>query len=121
MNEQEIELYIKFNAHCFFEEDIDLIREELSILNDDEEIEVENIHLYNPNLVFLSSIFCGIVGTDRLLIEDYSCAFLKRITAGGFLVWWVIDWFLIKDEAKNRNRERILAVRQKSISDKKEE
>jgi len=43
------------------------------------------------------------------------------MTAGGFFVWWVIDWFLIEDEAKNRNRERILAVRQKHISDKKED
>jgi len=121
MNEREIEIYMKLNAHYFFEEDINLIREELSILNDDEATTVRGVFLSEPKLALLASILGGFWGADRAMVGDRLSAFLKFMTAGGFFVWWVIDWFLIEDAAKNRNRECILAVRQKNISDKKED
>jgi serine/threonine protein kinase len=42
-------------------------------------------------IAFFLSLLIGFYGADRFYLGKYGTAFLKLGTAGGYLVWWVID------------------------------
>ena len=49
----------------------------------------------NWGIALLLSIFVGYFGVDRFYMGQIGLGIVKFITAGGFLIWWVIDIILI--------------------------
>lgn len=44
---------------------------------------------------FTLSLLLGIFGADRFYVGRYGLGVLKLLSAGGYLVWWVIDVILL--------------------------
>lgn len=44
--------------------------------------------------VALSSVL-GFLGADRFYLEHYKTGALKLLTIGGFLIWWLVDIYLV--------------------------
>ncbi|MFO7747815.1 MAG: TM2 domain-containing protein [Orrella sp.] len=64
-----------------------------------------NAQAYNPVVIFGFSVFLGALGIDRFLLGQILLGILKLITAGGFGLWVIIDWFLIAGTARDKNLE----------------
>jgi hypothetical protein len=54
----------------------------------------------NWTVCMLVSLFLGVLGIDRFLMGHIGKGFLKMFTAGGFLVWAVIDFIRIVQKKK---------------------
>ena len=46
-------------------------------------------------VLVLLAVLVGPLGFDRFYLGKYGTGVLKLITGGGFLIWWLIDLFLI--------------------------
>lgn len=44
--------------------------------------------------MFLISFFVGGLGVDRFVAGYVAAGLLKLCTAGGFGIWWIVDWAL---------------------------
>jgi|YelNatPaOPRAMG01_1025707.scaffolds.fasta_scaffold287569_2 TM2 domain-containing membrane protein YozV len=57
-------------------------------------------------LALILSILFGPFGVDRFYVGDMLAGALKLITFGGFLIWYIIDFFLIMGRADDYNRRK---------------
>ena len=65
----------------------------------------------DPTAALLLSIFLGVLGVDRFYIGDIGLGVAKLLTGGGFFIWGIIDWFLIRNAAAAKNTAAIREVR----------
>lgn len=56
------------------------------------------------------SVCLGTIGVDRFYLGQVGWGFLKLFTAGGFLLWWFADLFLIQAAADRHNQEVLGAL-----------
>jgi len=59
----------------------------------------------NPVVAFGWGIFLGVLGIDRFYVGHIFLGILKLLTAGGFGIWVIVDWFLIGSAARDVNIE----------------
>jgi len=110
MNLIDAEKYIKINGYYFPEDKIDIIKDKLLELNDINSDKVQNLVLCEPNIALFMSILGGFLGKDYFFIGDIGLGLLKLFTLGGLGIWWIADWFTIRDKAKEENFNRILYI-----------
>ena len=65
----------------------------------------------DPTAALLLSIFLGVLGVDRFYIGDIGLGVAKLLTGGGFFIWVIIDWFLIRNATAAKNTAVIREVR----------
>ena len=65
----------------------------------------------DPTAALLLSIFLGVLGVDRFYVGDIGLGVAKLLTGGGFFIWVIIDWFLIRNAAAAKNTAAIREVR----------
>ena len=65
----------------------------------------------DPTAALLLSIFLGVLGVDRFYVGDIGLGVAKLLTGGGFFIWVIIDWFLIRDATAAKNTAAIREVR----------
>ena len=66
-------------------------------------VNLNDITFSHPNVALLLSIFLGCIGFDRFYIKSYAIGICKLLTGGGCGIWWLLDIFLIKNAAKQKN------------------
>jgi TM2 domain-containing membrane protein YozV len=59
----------------------------------------------NPNTALILSLFFGGLGIDRFYIGDTGKGLVKLFTLGGFIIWTIVDWFLIKGACNEMNHQ----------------
>mgnify|MGYP002623185782 CR=1 FL=1 len=64
--------------------------------------------LKSPTTVLLVSIFLGSLGIDRFILGQKFMGVLKLVTAGGCLIWTIIDWFTSGDRTRKYNTKMLL-------------
>ncbi len=57
----------------------------------------------NQTHIFVFSLFLGFIGVDRFALGQPVLGILKLLTLGGFLVWALIDLFLVGGSARRKN------------------
>jgi len=69
----------------------------------------DNFDLYfaarqkDPPVALTLSIAFGTLGIDRFYIGNVILGILKLITFGGFIIWTIVDWFLIMGSTRKAN------------------
>jgi hypothetical protein len=81
---------------------------ELEIKSQNPNEDLSTLNFKNPTALVFVSIFLGSLGIDRFAVGDTGLGVIKLLTGGGGGLWWLIDIFLIKDRAKQVNREMII-------------
>lgn len=110
MEINRIDSFILHNRNCFADDDIPFIRMHLEAVDDSRWPLLSTIHLKDPQVALMLSIFGGPIGFDRFYIGDYMLGALKTITCGGLLIWAIIDLFIIKNSAQKYNKSQLIQV-----------
>lgn len=79
-------------------------------LTPEKEEQLANTRFKSPGKIFAASFFLGILGLDRFLIGDWGKGLVKLLTAGGLTIWWLVDWFLIMEETRRKNMEKLMKI-----------
>ena len=110
VNPNLVQNYLMANAKNLPEVSIEEIRAKLSSLSQEEFNRVQIVSLKDTFVVFLLSLFLGCYGIDRFMLEQIGLGILKLLTGGGCGIWWLIDLFLIMEETKKTNYEKIMSA-----------
>jgi TM2 domain-containing membrane protein YozV len=107
MEAQKVDMYIMSNAKFFESHQINVIRERLLAIDDSKWALISSIELKDPSTSLIISILAGSLGIDRFMIGDTGLGIGKLLTCGGFGIWAIIDWFMIKGATKEKNMQKI--------------
>lgn len=107
MEAQKVDMYVMSNAKFFESHQINVIRERLLTIDDSKWAMVSSIELKDPQTSLIISILAGSFGIDRFMIGDTGLGIGKLLTCGGFGLWTIIDWFMIKGATKEKNMQKI--------------
>ena len=110
VNPNLVQNYLMANAKNLPEVSIEEIRAKLSSLSQEEFNRVQVIPLKDTLVIFLLSLFLGYYGVDRFMLGQVGLGILKLLTGGGCGIWWLIDLFLIMEETKKTNYEKIMSA-----------
>lgn len=104
----KLDMWAITNASFFPEERMPYLKDRLSRLPESHFDALYAVKLHNPTTILLFSIFLGELGVDRFMIGDTGIGIGKLLTCGGFLIWWIIDLFLIQGRTKEKNFENVI-------------
>lgn len=110
VNPNLIQNYLMANAKNLPEVSIEEIRAKLSSLSQEEFNRVQVVPLKDTLVIFLLSLFLGHYGVDRFMLGQVGLGILKLLTVGGCGIWWLIDLFLVMEETKKTNYEKIMSA-----------
>ena len=105
MEAQKVDMFIITNAKFFESHQVNVIRERLVALDDSKWAMISTIQFKDPTTALIISIFGGHYGIDRFYIGDTGLGIAKLLTCGGFVVWTIVDWFLIQGLTREKNME----------------
>lgn len=103
MDAQKVDMYLMTNSKYFESYQLPMIRERLLQLDDDKWPQLQMLQLKDPTIFLIISLLGGELGIDRFMLGDVGLGIVKLITCGGLGIWYIIDWFLIMQAAKERN------------------
>lgn len=103
MDSQKVDMYLMTNSKYFESYQLPMIRERLLQLDDDKWPQLQMLQLKDPTIFLIISLLGGELGIDRFMLGDVGLGIVKLITCGGLGIWYIIDWFLIMQAAKERN------------------
>lgn len=108
MSEAEARAYMTRNAQYFEASDTETLV--YQIVKSGFNIgELEILTFKSPKLAAVLSVTLGWLGVDRFYSGNYIMGIIKLLTFGGSAIWWIIDWFLIKEAVKCKNRDKLYA------------
>lgn len=110
MTYAEATAYIEKNKEYLPEEYLETILTCLITADDRLANAMVETKLIKPAQMKLVSIFLGVFGIDRFVIDDFIPGLIKLATLGFFGIGWIIDIFRIKKDTKYYNAERILSL-----------
>jgi TM2 domain-containing membrane protein YozV len=70
---------------------------------DEHDISTVAMQFKDPSVALVLSILIGWLGADRFFLGDIGLGVLKLLTCGGIGIWWLIDIFLVMDNARRYN------------------
>lgn len=73
------------------------------------------------DIALVLSVLAGTWGVDRFYVGDIGMGLLKLLTVGGCGILWIVDWFLIRGRADDRNRGKAIEIAQVLLSDHSQE
>lgn len=111
--EEKIDMFLAQNRKYLPKYKIPYIKETLMGLS---ESRLKTILMYgnqefkDPTMVLVVSLFLGELGIDRFILGEVGAGILKLITAGGFGIWYIVDWFIIMDKTRNYNYNELMEL-----------
>lgn len=103
MDSQKVDMFMMINSKYFEGHHLNTIREKLMTLDESQWQRLQLTQFKDPTTALLISIFVGPYGIDRFYIGDTGMGVGKLLTCGGFMVWTIVDWFLIQGATKEKN------------------
>lgn len=107
MESQKVDMFILTNSKYFESYQVTQIREKLIEMDDSKWAEISTLQFKDPTTSLIVSILAGSLGIDRFMIGDTGIGIGKLLTCGGFGIWSIVDWFLIKGATKEKNMAKI--------------
>lgn len=110
MDQNKIDMFVAFSGNKFPSDRIWLMRKQLEKVDDSKLMYIQSIEYKDPTTLLIVSILIGGFGIDRFMLGQIGIGVGKLLTCGGFGVWTIIDWFLIRDAAKEINYQKFSQV-----------
>lgn len=108
MDHNKIDLFIGTMIDKFNNDDLNTIRSRLEKLDNNKINTLQTLDYKNPTIILIFSLFLGIFGIDRFMLNQPILGILKLISLGGFGIWAVIDWFIIMKASRKINFKKFL-------------
>jgi hypothetical protein len=108
MDQNKIQSFVMANSGKFDPFQLQNVIERLKELPDDRYLMLAGMELRDPTMLLLISVFAGYLGVDRILIGQTGLGIAKFLTCGGLGIWWIVDLFLIMDETKRNNFQKVI-------------
>ena len=109
MDSYKVDLFLITNAKYFESHQIPAIKKMIQDLDDDKFITLQTLDLKDPTIALVLSLL-NIVAPfsfDRFYVGDIGLGIIKLLTCGGFLIWIIVDWFIIMERARQVNYEKL--------------
>lgn len=108
---EAINSFLISKSEYFKKEDLETIRQRLNKLSIEQILSLSSISLINPNLMRLTPLLIFVfgaigMGIDRIILGQIGRGLLKIFTAGGFLIWFIVDCFTITSRTKDYNMKK---------------
>ena len=107
-NKDKVSFYLAANSKYFPTTTIPELKKILEGLDEDRFLVVTSTNYTDPMTALIVSILIGNLGIDRFIVGDIGLGIAKLLTAGGCLIWWFVDLFLIMDRAKETNYNKLI-------------
>ena len=107
MDAQKVDMFIMMNAKYFEGHHLPQIRDRLLQMDDGKWSVVQTIQYRDPTTMLIVSLLAGQFGIDRFMIGDTGLGVGKLLTCGGFMIWTIVDWFLIMGATREKNMEKL--------------
>ncbi len=107
MEAQKVDLFLMTNSKFFEESQIAGIRDRLLSIDDSKWGLIQTLQFKDPTTSIIVSILAGGIGIDRFMIGDTGIGLGKLFTCGGFGIWTIVDWFMIKGATKEKNMTKL--------------
>lgn len=103
MDSQKVDMFIMANGKYFESHQLFQIREKLLQMDDSKWFILQSMQFKDPVACLVISLLVGNLGIDRFYVGDTGLGIAKLLTCGGFMIWAIVDWFLIMGIAKEKN------------------
>lgn len=110
MEQQKVDAFIMTNQKYFPDEKIMYLKEKLKAMDDSKLSLISTIKLKDPTTLLIVSLFLGVLGVDRFMLEDKGMGILKLCTLGGCGILALIDLFSISKKTKEWNFNKIMTL-----------
>lgn len=110
MEQSRIDMFIAVMGNKFPGEKLMLIRNQLEKVDNSQLSVIQSVDYKDPTTLLIISIFLGGLGIDRFVLGQTGMGIGKLLTCGGMGIWTIIDWFLIRDQAKELNFQKFSQV-----------
>jgi len=107
MEENKVDMFLMANGKYFESIQIPMIRDQLLKLDDSKWTMLQSLNLKNPTTLLIVSLLVGQLGIDRFMVGDTGLGIAKLLTCGGFMIWTIVDWFLIMGITRKKNYEKL--------------
>lgn len=108
MDAQKVDMYLMSHSKYFESHNIAIIRDMMLKADDSKMMAVMSINLKDPTAIVIFSVVVGVLGIDRFMLGDVGLGVLKLLTCGGLYIWFIVDWFMVVNRAKEINYESLM-------------
>ena len=105
MDKSKVNMWLGINAENFDIQDLNLVRENLEKIDEDNLMLLQATSFQKPSTILLIAIF---LGWERFWLEDIGLGIVKIVTCYGCGIWWLIDIFSAKKRAQKYNLEKFM-------------
>lgn len=110
MDSQKVDMFIMTNSKFFEAHQVAQIRDRLLQMDDSKWGMIQTLQFKDPTTSLIISLLGGSLGIDRFMIGDTGLGIGKLLTCGGLGIWAIIDWFMIMDATREKNKTKIQQV-----------
>ncbi len=103
VDSQKVDMFLMMNSKYFEERQMLGIRDRLMSMDKSKWALIQTLQFNDPTTSLIVSILAGSLGIDRFMIGDTGIGLGKLLTCGGFGIWTLVDWFMIKGATKEKN------------------
>jgi len=107
MDTTKVDLFLMTNAKYFESHQIPTIKRMIQDLDDEKFILLQTLNLKDPTISIILSLLAGNLAVDRFYVGDIGLGLIKLFTCGGFLIWVIVDWFIIMERTRQVNFEKL--------------
>lgn len=107
MDAQKVDMFITTNGKYFESHYVNELRDKLLSLDESKWSKLSAVEFKDPANILIVSVLAGNLGIDRFMIGDTGIGVGKLLTCGGFLIWTIVDWFMIQEATREKNMEKI--------------
>lgn len=108
VNSSKINQWVALNRKYFTNKQLRALRDRLAQVDEAAFQMMLTQDYKSPTTALILSVLLGYLGVDRFYIGDIGLGVVKLLTAGGFGIWTVLDWFFISNATRRNNYEELM-------------
>jgi len=107
MDTNKVDMFIASISGKIPPEKIYSLRSHLETVEESRFAILYSLPFRDPTMMLIISLLVGSLGIDRMMIGQVGLGVIKLLTCGGFVIWALIDLFLIMGATKEYNFDLI--------------